>query len=115
MSSAGGRPSWQKMVSVGTSIVPPGHRPPPEATPDTSSTATTSQVTASHHDFAVSLDTGAGRGRRLIHAHLRSLQRRDSRLQQYAAFCRSESSPEIKQPELAAGQRAGFSKPLPDR
>src|SRR5581483_3359614 len=56
MSSAGGRPSWQKMVSVGTSIVPPGHRPPPEATPDTSSTATTSQVTASHHDFAVSLD-----------------------------------------------------------
>jgi hypothetical protein len=55
MSSAGGRPSWQKMVSVGTSIVPPGHRPPPEGTPDTSSTATTSQVTASRNDFAESL------------------------------------------------------------
>jgi hypothetical protein len=55
MSSAGGRPSWQKMVSVGTSIVPPWHRPPPEGTPDTSSTVMTSQATASRHDFAVSL------------------------------------------------------------
>ena len=33
MSSAGGRPSWQTMVSVGTSIVPPGPRPPPADTP----------------------------------------------------------------------------------
>jgi len=55
MASAGGRPSWQKMVSVGTSIVPPGHRPPPAATPDTSPVVTTTQVTASIHDFAVSL------------------------------------------------------------
>ena len=55
MSSAGGRPSRQTMVSVGTSIVPPGPRPPPADTPGTSTAATTPQVTASLHDFAVSL------------------------------------------------------------
>ena len=43
------------MVSVGTSIVPPGPRPPPTDTPGTSSPITTLQVTASLHDFAVSL------------------------------------------------------------
>jgi hypothetical protein len=58
MSSAGGCPSWQEMASVGTSIVPPGHRPPPEGTPDTSPTFMTSQATASCHDFAVSLWAG---------------------------------------------------------
>ena len=31
MSSAGGSPSWQSMVSVRTSIVSPGPRPPPAA------------------------------------------------------------------------------------
>src|SRR6266567_8137138 len=55
MSSAGGCPSWQKMVSVGTSIVPPGPCPPPADTRDASSAVTTPQVTASLHDFAVSL------------------------------------------------------------
>ena len=43
------------MVSVGTSIVPPGPRPPPADTPDESSAVTTSQVTPSIQDFAVSL------------------------------------------------------------
>jgi hypothetical protein len=55
MSSAGGDPSWQAMVSVGTSIVPPGPRPPLADTPGTSPAVTTSQVTASIHDFAGSL------------------------------------------------------------
>jgi hypothetical protein len=55
MSSAGGRPSRQKMVSVGTSIVPPGPCPPPADTPGTSTAVTTPQVTALLHDFAVSL------------------------------------------------------------
>ena len=55
MSSAGGRPSRQKMVSVGTSTVPPGPRPSPADTPGPSTAATTPQVTASLHDFAVSL------------------------------------------------------------
>src|SRR5450755_1333065 len=55
MSSAGGDPSWQAMVSVRTSIVPPGPCPPPADTPDTSAVVTTPQVTASLHDFAVSL------------------------------------------------------------
>src|SRR5439155_26891015 len=60
MSSAGGRPSRQKMVSVRTSIVPPGPRPLPADTPDASTATTTPQVTASLHDFAVSLTlTGA--------------------------------------------------------
>jgi hypothetical protein len=58
MSSAGGRPSRQKMVSVGTSIVPPGPRPSPADTPGPSTAATTPQVTASLHDFAVSLISG---------------------------------------------------------
>jgi len=43
MASAGGRPSRQKMVSLGTSIVPPGHRPPSADTPGTS---------AHHYDIA---------------------------------------------------------------
>ena len=55
MSSAGGRPSWQAMVSVGTSIVPPGPCPPPADTPDTSPLVTTLQVRGSLYDFAVSL------------------------------------------------------------
>ena len=42
-------------MSVRTSIVPPGPRPPPADTPDTSPVVTTSQVTALFHDFAVSL------------------------------------------------------------
>ena len=58
MSSAGGRPSGQTMASVRTSIVPPGPRPPPPDTPGTSPIATTSQATASLHDFAVSLGLG---------------------------------------------------------
>src|SRR5689334_11528071 len=55
MSSAGGRPSRQKMASVRTSIVPPGPCPPPADTPGTSPSVTTPQVTALIHDFAVSL------------------------------------------------------------
>src|ERR671923_574437 len=55
MSSAGGHPSRQKMVSVGTSIVPPGPCPPPADTPGASSAITTPQATASLHDFAGSL------------------------------------------------------------
>src|SRR5208283_3089687 len=55
MSSAGRRPSWQAMVSVGTSIVPPGRCPPPENTPGISPAVTAPQLTASLHDFAVSL------------------------------------------------------------
>ena len=43
------------MVSVGTSIVPPGSRPPPADTPGLSIVVTTPQVTASIHDFAASL------------------------------------------------------------
>jgi adenine-specific DNA-methyltransferase len=55
MSSAGGCPSRQKVVSVGTSVVPPGPCPPPADTPGPSTAVTTPQVTASIHDFAVSL------------------------------------------------------------
>jgi hypothetical protein len=51
----GGRPSWQAMASVRTSIVPPGPCPPPADTPDALPVVTTSQVKASRHDFAVSL------------------------------------------------------------
>jgi len=58
MSSAGWGLSWQKMVSVGTSIVPPGPRPPPADTPGPSTAVTTPQVTASIHDFAASLANG---------------------------------------------------------
>jgi predicted transposase YbfD/YdcC len=66
MSSAGGCPSWQAMVSVRTSIVPPGPRLPPAETPDPSPAATAPQVTASIHDFAVSVvpDPRKKRGRR---------------------------------------------------
>ena len=56
MSSAGGRPTWQAMVSVRTSLVPPGPCPPLEDTPGASPAATAPQVTASIHDFAVSLE-----------------------------------------------------------
>src|SRR5450432_3426558 len=55
MSSAGGCPSWQAMASVRTSIVPPWPCPPLTDTPGTSPVVTTSQVTASIHDFAGSL------------------------------------------------------------
>ena len=41
MSSAGGCPSWQTMVSVGISIVPSGPCPPPEDTPGASPAVTT--------------------------------------------------------------------------
>jgi hypothetical protein len=52
----GGRDSsWQTMVSVRTSIVPPGPRLPPQDTPGASSAAMTPHVNASIHDFAVSL------------------------------------------------------------
>src|SRR5512142_857312 len=61
MSPAGGCPSWQAMVSVRTSIVPPGPCPPLADTPGTSPAATTPQVTASIHDFAGSLLPGQGR------------------------------------------------------
>jgi hypothetical protein len=60
MSSAGGRPSWQKMASVGTSIVPPGRRPPPADTPVPSTAAIAPQVKASFHDFAGSLPEPPG-------------------------------------------------------
>ena len=59
MSSAGGRPSRQKMVSVGTPIVPPGPCPSPADTPGPSTAATTPQVTASLRDFALSLEQDA--------------------------------------------------------
>ena len=61
MSSAGGSPSWQAMVSVGTSIVPPGPCPPLGDTPRASPAATTPQVTTSIHDFAASLPGHPGR------------------------------------------------------
>jgi hypothetical protein len=51
----GRRPSWQAMVSVENFHRFAGARPPPADTPDTSSVVTTSQVTPSIHDFAVSL------------------------------------------------------------
>jgi restriction system protein len=59
MASAGVRPSGQTTVSVRTSIVPPGPRPPPADTPGTSPLITTPQVTPSLHDFAGSLLGGA--------------------------------------------------------
>ena len=62
MASAGGYPSWQAMVSVRTFIVPPGPCPTPADTPGTSPAATTSQVTASIHDFAGSLPLPAHTG-----------------------------------------------------
>ena len=55
MSSAGGRLSWQKTVSVRTSIVPPGPCPPPADTPHALPVVTTSQVKDSLHDFPVPL------------------------------------------------------------
>ena len=52
----GGRASLgQTTVSVRTSIVPPGPRPPSADTPGTSPLITTPQVTPSLHDFAGSL------------------------------------------------------------
>src|SRR5437660_11458402 len=55
MSLAGGCSSWQAMVSVRTSIVPPWPCPPFPDTPGTSPAVTAPQVTASVHDFAGSL------------------------------------------------------------
>ena len=55
MSSSGGRLSWQKTVSVRTSIVPPGPCPPPADTPHALPVVTTSQVKDSLHDFAAPL------------------------------------------------------------
>jgi hypothetical protein len=55
MASAGGRPLGPTTVSVRTSIVPPGPRPPPADTPGTSPLIATPQVTPSLHDFAGSL------------------------------------------------------------
>jgi putative transposase len=53
----GGRcPSWQAMVSVKNFHRSARARPPPADTPDESSAVTTSQVTPSIQDFAVSLD-----------------------------------------------------------
>src|SRR5579875_766206 len=60
MASAGGDPSWQAMVSVRTSIVPPGPCPPLPDTPGTSPAVTAPQVTASIHDFAGSLNAYTG-------------------------------------------------------
>src|SRR5689334_1870300 len=54
MASAGGSLEAGD-VSVRTSIVPPGPCPPSAGTPDTSPAATKQQLTASFHDFAVSL------------------------------------------------------------
>jgi hypothetical protein len=59
MSSAGGRLSWQKTVSVRTSIVPPGPCPPPADTPHALPVVTTSQVKDALHDFAVPLIAAA--------------------------------------------------------
>jgi hypothetical protein len=47
--------SWQAMVSVKNFHRSARARPPPPDTPDESSAVTTSQVTPSIHDFAVSL------------------------------------------------------------
>jgi hypothetical protein len=55
----GGRcPSWQAMVSVKNFHRSARARPPPADTPDESSAVTTSQVTPSTQDFAVSLVPG---------------------------------------------------------
>ena len=84
MSSAGGCPSRQTMVSVRTSIVPPGPCPPLPDTPGTSPTVTTPQVTASIHDFAVSLPENRSdkppdrRGRRIQSMHDPQFRRRVS-------------------------------------
>ena len=52
----GGRcSSWQAMVSVKNSHRSARARPPPADTPDESSAVTTSQITPSIQDFAVSL------------------------------------------------------------
>jgi hypothetical protein len=58
------------MVSVGTSIVPPGPCPPPADTPGLSTVITTPQVTASIHDFAASLQCGPHRKSLEIRARL---------------------------------------------
>jgi hypothetical protein len=60
----GGRcPSWQAMVSVKNFHRSARARPPPADTPDESSAVTTSQVTPSIQDFAVSLvDVGPQKG-----------------------------------------------------
>ena len=79
MSSAGGCPSRQKMVSVGTSIVPPGPCPPSADTPGISPAVTTPQVTASLHDFAGSLgkyldlDVAAAGNTEVIRAKMRTM------------------------------------------
>jgi predicted MFS family arabinose efflux permease len=52
--------SWQAMVSVKNFHRSARARPPPADTPDESSAVTTSQVTPSIHDFAVSLGVLAG-------------------------------------------------------
>src|SRR2546423_15520976 len=71
MSSAGGCPSWQAVLSVGTSIVRPGPCPPPADTPDPSVIVTTPQVTASIHDFAGSLAND--RRHRAMSGHIQRL------------------------------------------
>jgi hypothetical protein len=68
----GGRcPSWQAMVSVKNFHRSARARPPPADTPDESSAVTTSQVTPSIQDFAVSLE-GIGR---IVERDKRSLMR----------------------------------------
>jgi hypothetical protein len=59
----GGRcPSWQAMVSVKNFHRSARARPPPADTQDESSAVTTSQVTPSTQDFAVSLTTSQRQG-----------------------------------------------------
>ena len=55
------------MVSVGTSIVPPGPCPPPADTPGPSTAVTTPQVTTSVHDFAGSVGRSIRRQLRSQH------------------------------------------------
>jgi len=77
MASAGGSLEAGD-VSVRTSIVPPGPCPPSADTPDTSPAAMKQQLTASFHDFAVSLPAGGAQTAQKQHAGLLKLDAQPS-------------------------------------
>ncbi len=96
MSSAGGCPSWQAMVSMRTSIVPPGPCPPPADTPGTSPAATTAQATASFQDFAGSLpQTLAAWVRRHWHIENKLHWVRDVTYQEDKSLVRTGNAPRV--------------------
>jgi hypothetical protein len=89
-------------VSVGTSIVPPWPRPPPADTPDTSPVVTTSQVTPSLHDFAVSLGGGWCCRDTLLMAVRREISDEGARSAEQVAALVAALPPEVK--AVAAGR-----------